>query len=45
MVECGTCGHPGAHAVVVPAEGWPKRCSDCARCAAEDRAEQGQQGE
>jgi hypothetical protein len=44
MVECGTCGHPGAHAVIVPPEGWPKRCPDCARCVAKARAEQ-EQGE
>lgn len=45
MVHCQACGHSGSHAVVVPAECWPERCSDCARCTAEARAEQTQQSE
>ncbi|MGY1582027.1 hypothetical protein [Streptomyces sp. MN13] len=26
--ECSICHHPGAHAVVIPREGWPTRCGD-----------------
>jgi hypothetical protein len=44
MVKCGICRHPGAHAVVVPREGWPARCADCPRCETEARAER-EQGE
>ncbi|MFD8024535.1 hypothetical protein ACFV6G_29475 [Streptomyces lavendulae] len=39
MSECMTCSHPGAHAAVVPREGWPERCADCWRCDAQARAE------
>ncbi|SDB95732.1 hypothetical protein F610DRAFT_00722 [Streptomyces sp. LaPpAH-199] len=41
-MECGFCGHPGIHAVVVPRDGEPQRCDQCARCEANVRAEQDQ---
>jgi hypothetical protein len=40
---CMSCKHPGSHAVVVPREGWPPRCDQCARCDADARAEQQQE--
>lgn len=43
MTSCANCKHPGAHAVVVPRDGMPKRCDQCARCEADARAEQEQE--
>ncbi|MFD7758035.1 MULTISPECIES: hypothetical protein [unclassified Streptomyces] len=42
MATCGICTHPGVHAVVVPRDGMPERCDQCAVCDAEARAEQEQ---
>lgn len=42
MTTCGICRHPGSHPVVVPRDGMPKRCDQCARCEADARAEQDQ---
>ncbi|MGW1927294.1 hypothetical protein ACWCQ0_52525 [Streptomyces massasporeus] len=42
MTSCANCKHPGVHAVVVPRDGMPKRCDQCACCEADARAEQEQ---
>ncbi|WP_371605109.1 hypothetical protein OG345_42415 (plasmid) [Streptomyces sp. NBC_01220] len=43
MTTCSNCTHPGAHSVVVPRDGWPARCDQCARCDAQALAEQEQE--
>ncbi|MGX1135663.1 hypothetical protein RKD49_007853 [Streptomyces glaucescens] len=45
MVKCSSCHHPGAHAVIIPREGWPTRCGDCPRCEADDTRGKREQGE
>lgn len=40
-ITCAICGHPGAHATVIPAtEGVPVTCTGCPICQRE--AKQGQ---
>ena len=46
MLNCGTCGHPGVHAEVIP-EGatWTRCPTQCAKCKAEIAAEQAANGD
>jgi hypothetical protein len=39
LICCAACGHPGAHAAIIPAgAGYPKRCPSCPDCRAEAAA-------
>lgn len=46
VVSCARCGHPGVHAMIMPASGGggPGRCPNCPYCQREIAQEQAAKG-